>query len=304
MTVEEVSNTNMKRAYIKYLLALLLFGSNGIVASYILLNSYEIVFTRTLIGSVFLIVVFFFSKEKLQCWKSRKHFGFLVLSGFAMGASWMFLYEAYSQIGVGIATLAYYFGPVIVLIFSPIIFQEQMSFAKIFGFSMALLGMIFVNGSELLQGGFSQGILFGVLSAFMYALMVTFNKKATSIAGLENSMLQLCASFLIVAAFTWIKQEGMILFTRQNILPILILGIVNTGIGCYLYFSSIQQLRAGTVAIFGYLEPLSALAFSSLILDERLMPVQIFGAVLILGGAIFGEFFRNKSFDIKTSQRS
>lgn len=34
----------MKQAYIKYLLALLLFGSNGVVASYISLTSYEIVF--------------------------------------------------------------------------------------------------------------------------------------------------------------------------------------------------------------------------------------------------------------------
>lgn len=41
----------MKPAHLKYLFALLLFGSNGIVASSIALNSYEIVFLRTLIGS-------------------------------------------------------------------------------------------------------------------------------------------------------------------------------------------------------------------------------------------------------------
>ena len=285
----------MKRAYIKYLLALLLFGSNGIVASYISLNSYEIVFTRTLIGSAFLIAVFFFSKEKLQFWKNRKHLGFLVLSGFAMGASWMLLYEAYSQIGVSVATIAYYFGPLIVLVFSPFIFRERMSLTKMLGFSAALVGMVFVNGTALLQGGLSQGVLFGILSAFMYALMVIFNKKAASISGLENSMLQLCASFFIVALFTLTKQGGTISFASQNILPILFLGVVNTGIGCYLYFSSIHQLRAGSVAIFGYLEPLSALAFSALILHERLTLMQLLGAVLILGGAVFGEFFRSKS---------
>jgi len=295
MAMRGASTIGMKRAYIKYLFALLLFGSNGIVASYISLNSYEIVFTRTLIGSALLLVVFFLSKEKLQFWKNRKHFGFLVLSGLAMGASWMFLYEAYSQIGVGVATLAYYFGPVIVLVFSPLVFRERMSLTKIFGFSAALLGMILVNRTALLRGGFSQGILFGVLSAFMYALMVIFNKKATSITGLENSMLQLCASFLIVAVFTLIKQGGTISFTPQNIFPILFLGVVNTGIGCYLYFSSIQQLRAQSVAIFGYLEPLSALALAALMLHERLTLIQLLGAVLILGGAIFGEFFRHKS---------
>lgn len=103
----------MKQAYLKYILAVLLFGSNGIVASYILLNSYEIVFTRTLIGSLFLIAVFIFTKGKFKGWENKKHFGYIIISGAAMGASWMFLYEAYTQIGVSIATLAYYCGPII-----------------------------------------------------------------------------------------------------------------------------------------------------------------------------------------------
>lgn len=42
----------MKKSYFKYIASLILFGSNGIVASYILLGSVEIVFTRTSIGSL------------------------------------------------------------------------------------------------------------------------------------------------------------------------------------------------------------------------------------------------------------
>lgn len=48
----------MKKNYFKYILALLLFGSNGIVASHIDNASYEIVFMRTLIGSLLLIALF------------------------------------------------------------------------------------------------------------------------------------------------------------------------------------------------------------------------------------------------------
>ena len=39
----------ISQAAVKYIVALLLFGANGIVASQIALSSYEIVFTRTLI---------------------------------------------------------------------------------------------------------------------------------------------------------------------------------------------------------------------------------------------------------------
>ncbi len=45
----------MIKTYFKYFLALLLFGLNGIVASHITMNSYEIVFTRTLIDAIFII---------------------------------------------------------------------------------------------------------------------------------------------------------------------------------------------------------------------------------------------------------
>ena len=284
-------------SYLKYLLALLLFGFNGIVASYILLSSYEIVFLRTLIASIFLGIILFFSKRKPRQQKmNHRHLVYLLSSGIAMGASWMLLYEAYTEIGVSIATLAYYCGPVIVMLFSPLIFRERLTIPKILGFIVVLAGMYLVNGSALQQGGISRGLLFGILSALTYAVMVVFNKKATSITGLENATLQLLFSFITVAIFLQLKQGLVISGLMQNIIPVLILGIINTGVGCYLYFSSIQQLSAGSVAICGYLEPLSALAFSALFLSERLLPLQILGAVFIIGGAAVGELLGNRKY--------
>ena len=51
-----------------------------------------------------------------------------------MGASWMFLYEAYQQIGVSLASLLYYCGPVIVMVLSPLIFKEKLTAPKAVGF--------------------------------------------------------------------------------------------------------------------------------------------------------------------------
>ena len=285
---------NMKNAYFKYITALILFGLNGIVASHISLSSYEIVFTRTLIGSLFLLLIFAFSKQKAQFWKNKQHFLYLLISGVAMGTSWMFLYEAYVQIGVSIATLAYYCGPVIVMILSPLVFREKMTSAKLLGFFAVIIGMLCVNGQTLSQGSVSWGLLCGLLSAIMYAFMVIFNKKAANVTGLENPMWQLIISFITVAVFVGLKQGFSINIMQGNLIPILILGIVNTGIGCYFYFSSIGELSSQTVAICGYLEPLSALLFSAALLGENLKHVQIAGAVLILGGAAFGELFRQK----------
>lgn len=291
-----------KLAYFKYFLALLLFGLNGIVASHIALSSYEIVFTRTLIGSLFLISIFLFSKQKLQVWNNRNHLFFIVISGVAMGTSWMFLYEAYVQIGVSLATLAYYSGPILVMILSPLLFREKVAKTTLFGFFTVVVGMLCVNGQALLQGGASWGMVFGILSAIMYAFMVIFNKKAVSITGLENPMWQLVASFITVALFLVFKQGLPIFKIDGNLIPILILGIVNTGLGCYFYFSSIGEMPVQTVAIFGYLEPLSALLFSAFLLGETMSRFQIVGAVLILGGAAFGELLRGEQLLAKKLQ--
>jgi Predicted permeases len=291
----------MKKSYIKYITSLLLFGSNGIVASYILLSSVEIVFTRTLIGSLFLILIFIYSKQKAQFWRNKTHFIYLVISGIAMGASWMFLYEAYAQIGVSIATLAYYSGPVIVMVLSPVLFAEKMTGSKLFGFFAVLFGMFCVNYQALSQGATIWGLICGIMSAILYAFMVIFNKKAISITGLENSMCQLVMGFLTVAIFLGLHQGFSIPIKPENLLPILLLGIVNTGIGCYFYFSSIGNLPIQTVSILGYLEPLSALLFSALFIGETLSFVQIVGAIFILGGAASGELLHLKDYRKFTS---
>ena len=279
----------MKASYLKYIFALLLFGSNGIVASLIHLSSYEIVLLRTLIGSLLLIAIFFMAREKLTFYKYKTQSIFLAVSGIAMGTSWIFLYEAYDEIGVSLASLAYYCGPVIVMILSPILFGEKLTRIKVCRFLVVLVGIFLVNGTAFENGVSVWGLACGLLSAVCYSLMVMFNKKAKDITRLENPMLQLFVAFLTVAIFISIKQGYRMQIDTQSIIPILVLGLLNTGIGCYFYFSSIGKLPVQTVAICGYLEPLSAVVFSVIFLKETMLPIQIIGAVLIIGGAILGE---------------
>jgi len=181
---------NIKRVFAKYLGALLLFGSNGVVAKHIALSSQEIVLLRTLLGSLFLITVFFVGRGKLHFYRHGAQIAFLCGSGMAMGASWLFLYEAYVRIGVGMASLLYYCGPVFVMVLSPLLFRERLTRRKIAGFLLVLCGICMVNGMASGKQDTGNGALFGLLAAVMYALMVMLNKKAVDITGLENAMLR------------------------------------------------------------------------------------------------------------------
>ena len=282
------------KAFIKYISALLLFGLNGIVASHIPMNSYEIVFLRTLIGSILLIALFLIGKGKFHIKEYKKDTLFIVLSGVAMGTSWMFLYEAYQQIGVSLSSLLYYCGPVIVMILSPLIFREKLTAPKLFGFATVLVGIFLVNGNATQSSSNPWGLFCGAMSAVMYFFMVTLNKQSKNISGMENSVIQLVVSFLTVAVFTGIKQGFIINVPTTAWSWVLILGILNTGIGCYLYFSPLAKLPVQTVAVCGYLEPLSAVVFAALLLGEKMTAIQIIGAVCIIGGAMIGELIKPK----------
>ena len=48
-------------------------------------------------------------------------------------------------------------------------------------------------------------------------------------------------------------------------------------------------LKAQTVAIFSYVDPIVAVLLSALVLGEALTPLGILGVVLVLGGAIASE---------------
>lgn len=283
-----------KKAFIKYLSALLLFGLNGIVASHITLSSYEIVFLRTFIGSILLVTLFLFGKGKFHMKDNKKDTMFVVLSGIAMGTSWMFLYEAYQQIGVSFASLLYYCGPVIVMILSPIIFREKLTLSKIAGFLIVLVGIVLVNGNATENNSNIWGLFCGGMSAVMYSVMVTLNKKSKQIIGMENSVIQLVVSFLTVAFFVGIKQGFIISIPADNWIWIMMLGVVNTGIGCYLYFSPLSKLSVQTVALCGYLEPLSAVIFATILLGEKMSQLQVVGAVCIIVGAMLGELVKRK----------
>ena len=280
-----------KTAYLKYICALLLFGSNGIIAAQIPLTSTEIVILRSFFGTVFLMVILAATRQKLTCLRRPRQATLVAVSGAAMGASWLLLYRAYELVGVSIATLLYYCGPVFVMALSPIFFKEKLTIPKITGIIAVFFGVIMLNG---VGGGTldAMGLLCGIGGAALYTLMVITNKKA-GLPGLENSAVQLLFGFLAALAFHLLQGGGIPAIPAESWGWVLLLGLVNTGFGCWLYFSSIRGLPVQTVSILGYLEPLSAVLFSVVLLHEVLTPWRWAGAALIVGGAMAVEFIKS-----------
>ncbi len=279
----------MKSPLCRYLCGLLLFGSNGIVASHIALSSQEIVLLRSALGSALLLCLFWGTHGSLPLRRHRGNVFFIACSGVAMAADWLLLFEAYAQIGVSLGMLINYCGPAVVILVSVLFLHEELTARKLCALLASLSGIFLISGEAVTAGVRVSGLLCALFSALAYAAMVLLNKQAQHLTGLANASLQLYSAFLAIALFAAFSHGLNLSLRGEDWLPVFWLGCVNTGLGCYLYFSSIGRLPVQTVAVCGYLEPLSAVMLSFFILGESLLPLQLLGALLIMGSALWNE---------------
>ncbi|MCR5007980.1 MAG: DMT family transporter [Oribacterium sp.] len=275
------------------IVSMLIFGTIGIFRRYIPVSSAFLAFSRGLLGGLFLLIFIMVfhrtSKEK----PALSAIVGLVISGAVMGVNWMLLFEAYNHTTVAVATLCYYMQPTIVVLLSPIIFKERLKLKECICAIIAILGMVLVSGvigGERLGTGNMSGILFGLGAAVFYSIVIIINKIIRGIDPYQKTVIQLFSAGMVMIPYMLVK--GGFYGVRLDLTTIILLfivGLVHTGIAYVLYFGSMDGLRAQSVAILSYIDPVSALLFSAFLLKEPLNIVGIIGAIMIIGSAVISE---------------
>ena len=120
------------------------------------------------------------------------------------------------------------------------------------------------------------------------------NKKLPGLDAYEKTIIQLLSAAVILIPYLLISRQSFhVEWTPTVIVMLLIVGFVHTGVAYVLYFGSMDGVKAQTVAIFSYLDPIMALLLSTIILNERMTVFGIVGAILIIGAALIGEIDMN-----------
>lgn len=127
-----------------FVLSMIIFGAVGVFAKYIDLSSNEIALFLSLIGSLFLLVVFVWTKQKVPWRKVKKNAAALFIASAALIGNWIFLFQAYKETTIANAALSYYFTPVLFIILSPFVLKEKLSLKKAVCVGIALLGLFFI----------------------------------------------------------------------------------------------------------------------------------------------------------------
>lgn len=286
-----MGNKNMK-SYLMFISSMLIFGTVGIFRKYIPLSSGMIAFFRGLLGSAFLLILFVVKGHKTNKIEKKELF-WLIVTGAVLGLNWMLLFEAYHYTSVAIATMCYYMQPTIVILLSPIVFKEQITIKKLFCAIAAIIGMVFVSGMMDNAGISAQdltGILCGLGAAVFYSLVIILNKKVQIQDVYEKTIIQLISSAMILIPYLLLTENwsGITLDTTAVIM-VLTIGMVHTGIAYALYFGSMKDLKAQSIAVLSYIDPVFALLLSASVLHEKISLLGIIGALLIIGSALVSE---------------
>ena len=196
------------------------------------------------------------------------------------------------------ATLSYYFAPVIVTAVCPFLFREKLTGRQILCFVMSTLGLVLVIGvADLGRWGGSDhiGVLFGLGAALLYATVILLNKFIRGVAGIHRTLLQFLAAILVLApyvactgGFTLGRLDG------AGWLCLLVVGLIHTGITYSMYYSSLKELPGQEAAILSYIDPLVAVLVSVLFLREQMTLSQLLGGALILGFTLWNELAPQK----------
>lgn len=285
----------MNRSLATYLASLLILSSNGIIAADMLLSSTDIVFYRALIGSMALIAVFVALKQHWT-WRENRHDTILaILAGIATAGNWLFVFTAYRLMGVSLTIVINYSGPAIAILLAPLFLKERITIVKLIMLVCVMAGVCAISGQAATTGITMEGILCASLAALCFAFMIILNKKIIAMPDLERVIIQIMmAGVVLFGAALW--EHGMAFYITQSDMPAMIcLALINTGLAYYLYYSPMPNLSLQTVSVCGYLEPVSALFLSAVILGEMLTPLQWVGAILIIGSAVWSEIKQHKS---------
>ncbi len=268
-----------------------IFGTLGLFVRNISVSSGELALYRAVLATLLIAVFLSVTKQKIPFANIRKEVPLLLASGVAMGINWILLFEAYKYTTVSVATLSYYFAPVIVTIICPILFKEKLTGKQIVCFIMSTSGLVLITGISDVGGSNDFiGILFGLGAAVFYATVILLNKFIKNVEGIHRTFLQFISAIVILIPYV-LMTSGVTLGNLNSIgwVNLLIVGLIHTGVTYCMYFSSLKELPGQKAAILSYIDPLVAVVISVTVLGETMTFLQVIGGVLILGFTLWNE---------------
>lgn len=280
-----------KKNLIEIHLAVLLFSFAALFAKLLNIPVIVLVFGRTLIATITIYFFILTTKKSIKL-NSRNDYLFLFSLGIIYAVHWFTFFKSIQVSTVAIGVLTFSTFPLFVTFLEPYFFKEKLKVTDIISAVICLLGISLVVPSFNLSNNIMQGVIWGVLSGFTCALLAVGSRRNMQIySSIVISFYQQISAAIIT--FPFIMNLKLHLSVR-DILLLILLGTICTALTQTLYISSLKTVKAQLASIITCLEPVYAIIFAAVILNEIPTLRTLIGGIIVICSILFAITKTNK----------
>lgn len=221
---------------------------------------------------------------------SSKTIVFLILSGIATGMSWLCYFKALQLENVNKVTPIDKSSTILTMILAMIFLGESITFLKVISIILIGVGtyLMIEKKDDDKQAKDNEWLIFAFGSAIFASLTSILGK--VGIEGVESN-LGTAIRTIVVLIMAWLvvfvtKKQGQIKAIDKKSWKFLLLSGLTTGLSWLCYYKALQDGQASIVVPIDKLSILVTIAFSYIILKEKLKKKSIIGLILIVAGTL------------------
>jgi drug/metabolite transporter (DMT)-like permease len=263
----------------------IIWGAIGALVRYSTMPESALNVLRMTVGSL-LVGAIFARRATLAEVRRRDVWPRLLVMGVFSASTIMLFFVALRLTDVSIGMFLLFTSPVYVALMAPRFMRQPADRIVYPALAVALSGMVVILLPGLLGVGDVSlvGIACGAATGVTYAAYALVMKDITrrirsTTAGLAEMVLD---AVLLLPLALWQMSGTGFAMTRNDLVAVLVLGVVCTAIPYVLYPAGLRHIRVEHAAILGYLEPVSAPLYAFILLGEAPALTTVAGGVLIV----------------------
>ncbi len=273
--------------------AMLIFGSYALFLRFLPgIPTISFLFSFQVVGAI----SFFLLSLKRELRISRRDL--LLLLGLAVVAvgNDLTYFQAFRFTTIANAALSHQMVSVFLIFLAPYLLKEKINKNEWIALIISLLGILIIywNGLGFRSANDLLGISLGLLSAIFLSLLIIFYRLISQ-RGLKLSIINFWRYLVsIILLLPFIFLSGAFNAMYQSIIPLLLFGFIFAVLASGIHTWGIIQTRSLHASILGKSEPVIAVIYGVILLNEIPSPQVIIGGLLIIGAGVWLAFLSPK----------
>jgi drug/metabolite transporter (DMT)-like permease len=272
-----------------------IWGFTAILGALITINAMSLVWYRVLLASITLFI--YLKYKKIPFNDTLSDYFKFIIGGILIALHWFTFFYAIKISNISTTLVTMSSSAVFLVLLQPLFDRKNFSFTELFLSIITIIGFVIIFKVD---GMYINGIIFGLISAFLLAIFSMFNNKlAQKYLATKIAFYELFAAFLFLTVVLFFNDgfdPSFFVLTNSDWFYIVILATLCTAYPFVVATDLLRKMGTFTIVLTNNLEPVYGIILAVIIFgDKEKMSLQFYiGAVLIISSVLLNAIIKNK----------